>query len=123
MYCTVVSAAIDGISGRRVTVESDVTDGLPTFSLVGFLASETREAAERVRSALRNSGVHFSPEHVTINLAPASLHKEGALFDLAIAVSLMGAYGFFPQDALKGILFLGELSLNGVVIKQFGICA
>ena len=121
MYCTVVSAAIDGISGRRVTVESDVTDGLPTFSLVGFLASETREAAERVRSALRNSGVHFSPEHVTINLAPASLHKEGALFDLAIAISLMGAYGFFPQDALKGILFLGELSLNGELHSVRGV--
>ena len=121
MYCTVISAAIDGISSRRVCVEADVADGLPVFSMVGFLASETREAGERVRSALRNSGVHFSAEHVTINLAPASLHKEGALFDLAIAISLMGAYGFFPQDALKGILFLGELSLNGEINAVRGV--
>lgn len=121
MYCTVVSAAIDGISSRRVTVEADVADGLPIFSLVGFLASETREAGERVRSALRNSGVRLSAEHVTVNLAPASLHKDGALFDLAIAVSLMGAYGFFPQEALRGILFLGELSLNGEISAVRGV--
>ena len=121
MYCTVISAAVDGISSRRVCVEADVADGLPTFSMVGFLASETREAGDRVRSALRNSGVHFSPEHVTINLSPASLHKEGALFDLAIAVSLMGAYGFFPQTALQGILFLGELSLNGEINPVRGV--
>lgn len=95
MYSTVVSASINGIESRRVIVEADVSDGLPTFSLVGFLASETREAAERVRSALRNSGVRLSPQHVTVNLAPASFHKDGALFDLAIAIALMGGYGFF----------------------------
>ena len=121
MYCTAVSAAIDGISSRRVTVEADVTEGLPFFSMVGFLASETKEASERVRSALRNSGVRLSPEHVTVNLAPASLHKDGALFDLAIAVSLMGAYGFFSQKALDGILFLGELSLNGEISPVRGV--
>ncbi len=121
MYCSVISAAIDGISSRMVTVETDVTDGLPAFSMVGFLASETREASERVRSALRNSGVHLSPEHVTVNLAPASLHKEGALFDLAIAVSLMGAYGFFSAKALEGILFLGELSLSGEICPVRGV--
>ena len=121
MYCTAVSAAIDGIAARRVTVEADVTDGLPSFSMVGFLASETREAAERVRSSLRNSGVYLAPEHVTVNLAPASLHKDGALFDLAIAVSLMGAYGFFPQEALRGVLFLGELGLSGEIGPVRGV--
>ena len=121
MYSTVVSASINGIESRRVIVEADVSDGLPTFSLVGFLASETREAAERVRSALRNSGVRLSPQHVTINLAPASFHKDGALFDLAIAIALMGGYGFFPQQALNGVLLLGELSLNGEIGPVRGV--
>lgn len=121
MYSTVVSASISGIRSRKVMVEADVSDGLPTFGLVGFLASETREAAERVRTALRNSGVRLSPQHVTVNLAPASFHKEGALFDLAIAISLMGAYGFFPRQALEGILLLGELNLNGMIGPVRGV--
>ena len=121
MYSTVVSASISGIESRRVVVEADVSDGLPTFNLVGFLASETREAAERVRTALRNSGVRLSPQHVTVNLAPASFHKDGALFDLAIAIALMGGYGFFPQEALDGVLLLGELSLNGEIGPVRGV--
>ncbi len=121
MYSTVVSASISGVSSRRVIVEADVSEGLPTFCLVGFLASETREAAERVRTALRNSGVRLSPQHITVNLAPASLHKEGVLFDLAIAVALMGGYGFFPQQAVDRILFLGELSLNGEIGPVRGV--
>ena len=121
MYSTVVSASISGIESRRVIVEADVSDGLPTFNLVGFLASETREAAERVRTALKNSGVRLSPQHVTVNLAPASFHKEGALFDLAIAIALMGGYGFFPRQALDGILLIGELSLNGEVGSVRGV--
>ncbi len=121
MYSTVVSASISGVSSRKVVVEADVSEGLPTFCLVGFLASETREAAERVRTALRNSGVRLAPEHITVNLAPASLHKEGVLFDLAIAVALMGGYGFFPQKATEGILFLGELSLNGEITPVRGV--
>lgn len=121
MYSTVVSASISGIESRRVIVEADVSDGLPNFGLVGFLASETREAAERVRTALRNSGVRLSPQHVTVNLAPASFHKEGALFDLAIAVALMGGYGFFPQQALNGVLLLGELNLSGEIGPVRGV--
>lgn len=121
MYSTVVSASICGIESRRVVVEADVSEGLPSFNLVGFLASETREATERVRTALKNSGVRLPPQHVTINLAPASFHKEGALFDLAIAISLMGGYGFFPQQALDGIMLLGELSLNGEIGSVRGV--
>ena len=115
MYSTVTSAFIDGISSRKVTVETDVSDGLPMFTMVGFLASETKEASERVRSALRNSGIFLGVRHITVNLAPASQHKGGSLFDLAIAVSVLSAYGFFPQKALDGILFLGEQGLSGEI--------
>ena len=121
MYSTAASAFIDGISSRKVTVETDVSDGLPMFTMVGFLASETREASERVRSALRNSGVFLGVRHITVNLAPASQHKGGSIFDLAIALSVLGAYGFFPQEALSGILFLGELGLNGEIKPVRGV--
>lgn len=121
MYSTVLSASIDGISSRKVTVESDVSEGLPMFSMVGYLASSTREAADRVRSSLRNSGFRLPSRHITVNLAPASLHKDGTIFDLAIAVSLLSAFGFFPQRSLDGILFLGELSLNGELAPVRGV--
>ena len=121
MYSTVTSAFIDGISSRKVTVETDVSDGLPMFTMVGFLASETKEASERVRSALRNSGIFLGVRHITVNLAPASQHKGGSLFDLAIAVSVLSAYGFFPQKALDGILFLGELGLSGEIKPVRGV--
>jgi len=121
MYFTTLSSSIDGIKSRPVSVEADVTDGLPIFTLVGYLASETREASERVRSALRNSGFTLGPRHITVNLAPASLKKDGSSFDLAIAVALLGGYGLFSQDRLSHILFLGELGLSGELCAIRGI--
>ncbi len=113
MFSTVLSAAINGMESRKVTVEADVADGLPTFTMVGYLASETREAAERVRSALRNSGLSIGVRHITVNLAPAALHKQGSSFDLAIAIALLTAAGTLKPESVRGILFIGELGLNG----------
>lgn len=113
MFSTALSAGIDGMESRKVTVEADVSDGLPTFTMVGYLASETREASERVRSALRNSGLLLGVRHITVNLAPASLHKQGSSFDLAIAVALLIASDHLSKEAADGILFIGELGLSG----------
>lgn len=121
MFSTVLSAAISGMEGRKVSVEADVADGLPTFTMVGFLASETREAAERVRSALRNSGLSLGVRHITVNLAPASLHKQGSGFDLAIAIGLLTAGEILDQEASSGILFIGELGLNGTINPVRGV--
>jgi len=121
MFSTTLSAAIDGMESRRVSVEADVTDGLPTFIMVGFLASETREASERVRSALRNSGLILGTRHITVNLAPASLHKQGSGFDLAIAIALLTASGLLPKESAEGILFIGELGLNGTLNPVRGV--
>ena len=121
MFSTVYSAAIDGMESRKVAVEADVADGLPVFTMVGFLASETREASERVRSALRNSGLSLGVRHITVNLAPASLHKQGSGFDLAIAVALLIAGGVLRQEASAGILFAGELGLNGSLNPVRGV--
>lgn len=113
MFSAVVSAAICGIESRKIIVEADVGDGLPVFSMVGYLASEVREAQDRVRTALRNAGFRFPAKRITVNLSPADVRKEGSGFDLPIAVAVLAAFGCVPRERLEGVLFAGELSLNG----------
>ena len=108
-------AAIQGIDASIISVEVDVCDGLPMFSLVGLLSSETREAKDRVRISIRNSGFRIPTKHITVNLAPADIRKEGTGFDLAIAIALLTAFGYVPKECIEGTLFAGELSLDGSV--------
>lgn len=121
MFSTVISAAISGIESKIVSVEADVSNGLPGFAMVGYLASEVREAQERVRTALRNSGYQMKPQRVTVNLAPADIRKSGTGFDVPIAVALMTACGLIPQESLGGILFAGELGLDGRIQGIHGV--
>lgn len=121
MFSTVISAAISGIESKIVSVEADVSNGLPGFAMVGYLSSEVREAQERVRTALRNSGYQMTPKRVTVNLAPADIRKSGTGFDVPIAVALMTAYGLLPQESLRGIFFAGELGLDGRIQGIHGI--
>ena len=121
MYSRVNSVAIRGIEGYLVEVESDVSTGLPDFSMVGFLSSEVKEARERVRTALRNSGFSLIPKKITINLAPADVRKEGTAHDLALAVSLLAAYGIVPEDSIQDVVMIGELALNGRVCAVNGV--
>lgn len=116
-----MGAAIQGVDGCIIQVEADLSDGLPGFSLVGTLSVETREARERVRIALRNSGFRFPVKKVTINLSPADIHKDGTGYDLAIAVALLAAGGFIPEQNLKDIIFIGELSLQGQIRPVRGV--
>ena len=113
MFNKVISGTLHGVEGRLITVEADVSEGLPVFSMVGFLASEVREASDRVRTSLRNSGFILSPKKITINLSPADIRKEGSAFDLPISVALLASYGYIPEESIKNILFVGELSLSG----------
>ena len=108
-------AAIQGIDASIISVEVDVCNGLPMFSLVGLLSSETREAKDRVRISIRNSGFRIPTKHITVNLAPADIRKEGTGFDLAIAIALLTAFGYVPKECIEGTLFAGELSLDGSV--------
>ena len=121
MFNRVISAAVNGIESRCVLVEADVSDGLPMFSMVGYLASEVREAQDRVRTALRNSGYALPPKHITVNLAPGDIRKSGTRFDLPIAAAVMASYGYLPQKSLDGIFFAGELGLDGTVKPVKGI--
>lgn len=123
MYSKVYSAAIQGIAMEIVAVETDVSDGLPSFEMVGLLNSEVKEARERVRSAIKNTGYLLPPKRITVNLSPADIRKEGSSFDLPIAVSILTSLGLvskYGSDDEK-ILVAGELSLSGKVLPMNGV--
>ncbi len=121
MYRKTISAVVNGINGMLVLVETDISEGLPVFDLVGYLGSEVREARERVRIALKNSGYHLPAKRITINLSPADIRKEGTAFDLPIAVGILSALGHIPEEFLQNTLFIGELGLNGEIKKVNGV--
>lgn len=97
MFCKTYSAVLRGLEAVTVQVETDVRNGLPQLQMVGALASEAKEARERVKVAIENSGFRLPPKHITINLSPADIRKEGTSFDLATAVSILAAFGFIPE--------------------------
>src|SRR4051794_34677969 len=113
MLARVVTFAVEGVGSRRVWVEADIRLGLPAFTVVGLADKEVREARERVRAALVNSGFEFPMKRITVNLAPADLRKIGPGFDLPLAVALLVAAGQLAADALEGCAVVGELSLTG----------
>lgn len=113
MLANVLSAAIVGVDAHLVDVEVDISSGLPQFSIVGLPDATVRESRDRVRAALKNSGFHFPVKKVTVNLAPANIKKEGAGLDLAIALGILTAEDIIPSEAVKGYVFVGELSLDG----------
>ena len=113
MIAKIESAAFVGINAYRVQIEVDVANGLPQLNIVGLPDTGVKEAKERVRSAIQNSGYHFPPEKITINLAPADIKKEGPSFDLPIALGILAASGVIPSEGLSKFIFLGELALDG----------
>jgi magnesium chelatase family protein len=113
LLARVLSVGVAGISGYIVRVEADVCRGLPSFSTVGLGDSAVREGRDRVASALRNSGFRFPAERVTVNLAPADIRKEGAGFDLPIAVGVLAATGQIETGRLGRLAVAGELALDG----------
>lgn len=121
MFTHSFCGAIQGIDARVIHVEVDVCEGLPMFSLVGLLSSETREAKDRVRISMRNSGFKIPVKHITVNLSPADIRKEGTAFDLSIAMALLAAFGYIPNDCLKSVVFVGELSLDGSIKGVTGV--
>lgn len=121
MFSKVYSAVNLGIEGCIVHVEADVSDGLPMFDMVGLLGSEVKEAKERVRISLKNSGYRIPSKRITINLSPADIRKEGTAFDLPISIAILSSLGFIPQNNLNSVLMIGELSLNGAINKVNGV--
>ncbi len=113
MIAKVKCYALSGLEGVPVEVETDVNKGVPSYDMVGLPDAAVKESKERVRSALKNSGLLFPMNRITINFAPADLKKEGAAFDLAVAISLLKASEQLVGADMGGTVFLGELALNG----------
>lgn len=115
MLAGVRSAAVVGLEASMVEVEVDVSPGIPTFAVVGLPDAGVREARERVRAAVRNSGYEMPVRRITVNLAPADTRKEGSAFDLPIALGILTATQQIPHDPLGQLIAVGELSLDGTV--------
>ena len=113
MVSIVNSGTVYGIDSYIIGVETDASNGLPAFDMVGMLNSEVREAKERVKVSLKNNGFSIPPLRITVNLSPANIRKGGTKFDLPIAISLLIALGEIKQSSVEGIVFLGELGLDG----------
>ena len=121
MLAKVISCALLGLEGVLVQVEVDTARGLPSLIIVGLPDAAVKESSERVRAAIKNSGLSFPRQRVTINLAPADIRKAGPAYDLPIAVGiLLASEQAWPQEA-EGALFVGELSLDGSVRHVPGV--
>ena len=121
MFAQILGETTCGIDGVQILVEVDVSNGLPSFDLVGLPAMAVRESKERVKAALRNSDYPFPMTRITVNLAPADLRKEGSGLDLPIAVGLMTCGRILEPEKLENKVFIGELSLDGRIRKVSGV--
>ena len=120
MYSVIKTAVLQGIESIPVQVETNLSEGMPVFEMVGFLSSEVKEARERVRIGLLNTGIALPAKRITINFTPADIRKSGTSFDLAVAASVLAAMGKLKGNAAEDALFLGEVSLNGEVLPVRG---
>ncbi|MBQ4452839.1 MAG: YifB family Mg chelatase-like AAA ATPase [Clostridia bacterium] len=113
MLAKTLCYALGGIDGIPITVECNLSNGLPAFELVGLPDMAVKEARERIKSALRNSGYEFPGDRLVINLAPADIRKESAAFDLPIAIAILACCKFVNAETIADVAIMGELSLDG----------
>jgi magnesium chelatase family protein len=121
MFNKISSGTVLGVDGFPVTVEVDLSAGLPAFDIVGLPDAAVKEARERVRTGIRNAGFLFPIKHITVNLAPADIRKSGPSFDLPIAVGILIGIGAMEKDMAQDAFFAGELSLDGNIRPVNGI--
>ena len=121
MLARVNSSAVNGIDAYTVVVEVDIASAIPSFTIVGLPDTAVQESRERVRAAIKNSGLEFPSRRITINLAPADVRKEGPSFDLPIAVGILAATGQLDLEFIEDCIIVGELSLDGAVRDVSGM--
>lgn len=121
MYARTFGASTQGVDGLIITVEVDSASGMPSFDIVGLPAASVRESKERVRTAIKNSGLRMRPEKVTVNLAPAEIKKESVGLDLPIAIGLLASQGRIDFEKCSDTVFIAELSLDGKLCHVNGI--
>ncbi|MEG2769809.1 MAG: magnesium chelatase domain-containing protein, partial [Oscillospiraceae bacterium] len=120
MFAMVDSLGVSGLDGFMVRVETDISGGLPNFDIVGLPDNAVKEAKERVRSAIKNSGFTYPVSRITVNLAPADVRKTGAVYDLPVFLSVLCATEQLKLP-LEKLCFAGELGLNGEIRTVNGI--
>lgn len=121
MYSKIISCGLLGIDGYIVEVETDISSGIPAFDIVGLGDTAIREARERVRSAVKNTGFEFPIRRITLNMAPANIKKEGSSFDLAIALGVLASTGIIDYSLIQQSMFIGELALDGGIKPVKGV--
>lgn len=121
MLSIINSMSLHGLDGFLVSVEVDVSGGMPSWDVVGLPDISIKESKERVKTAIKNSGIELKSRKVIINLSPADIKKEGSIFDLAIAIGILVNMGIIKCENIKEYVFIGELSLNGKINKINGI--
>ncbi|MDD4003533.1 MAG: magnesium chelatase domain-containing protein, partial [Clostridia bacterium] len=121
MLSILKSFGLIGISGYPLGIEVDINNGLPSYEIVGLGDTAVKESRERVRSAIKNSGLNYPMERITVNLAPAGKKKEGAMYDLAIAAGILSASGQLDSGKISNFALFGELSLGGSIREVNGI--
>ncbi|HUL00074.1 MAG TPA: YifB family Mg chelatase-like AAA ATPase [Nitrospirota bacterium] len=121
MIVKIISSTVIGIDSHPVDVEVDISPGLPQFSIVGLPDTAVKESKDRIKAAIKNSGYRFPRNHVTVNLAPADIKKEGTGFDLPIAISILTGEACIETKELPDYSFIGELSLDGSIKGVDGV--
>ena len=121
MLARIFSCAVVGLEGVIVEVEVDYTNGQPGMTIVGLPDMAVQESRERVQTAVKNAGLHFPRHRIVVNLAPASVRKEGPYYDLPIALGVIVLGGHLVPEALDSTLVIGELSLDGAVRHGRGV--
>ena len=121
MLSKIKTMALEGLNGYLVEIQSDISGGLPSFDVVGLPDIRVKEAKERVKAAIRNSGIDFPSRKIVVNLSPADKKKEGTFFDLPIAIGILLAIDEINKLNIEDTIFLGELSLDGTIEKVNGI--
>lgn len=125
MLAITKSMALQGLEGYLVSIQVDISNGMPYFEIVGLPDASVKESKERVKTAIRNSNIEFLSRRIVVNLSPANTRKEGSTFDLPIAIGILIANKNIKhpnlEKVLKETIFIGELSLNGNIEKTNGI--
>ena len=121
MLSNIKTIALNGLEGELVEVQTDIAGGLPDFAIVGLPDTSVKESKERIKTAIKNSGLNFESRKIIVNLSPANTRKEGSLFDLPIAIGILKSMESIKNKDLSDYVFIGELSLDGKLNKVTGV--
>ena len=121
MLSNIKTIALQGLDGIIITIEVDITEGMPSWEIVGLPDASIKESRERIKSAIKNSGIEFFNKKYIVNLSPADIRKEGAMLDLPIAVGVLASTGILSEGEFNDTIFIGELALDGSVRKVNGV--